>query len=162
MRHVGDGRQDRVQVALDLLELLLQPGDLFAQTLALGDQLLLLGGVLLLGDELGDLVLALLNHLRLLDRAACVRRRVATTRSTSALTLRLRQLALDGIEVFANEGGVQHGRTRLGKKRRSESAANSVVWGDFTSLSANEQPRGPTQGQTVLTAMRSLFISSAP
>ena len=64
MRHVGDGQQGGVQFSCDLFLLLFQDAGLFAQRLALGDQLLLAGRVLLLGDELGDLVLPLLNALR--------------------------------------------------------------------------------------------------
>ena len=49
-----------------------RPADLLAQRFALGDQLLLLGRVFFLGDELGDLVLPLLERLRLLGEALAV------------------------------------------------------------------------------------------
>ena len=71
VRHVGDGHEHGVQVGLDLLDLRFQAGDLLAQ-LAPSAISASSCRVLLLGNQLGDLVLPLLQCLRLLN-VACLR-----------------------------------------------------------------------------------------
>ena len=105
--HVGDGQQGGVQFLLRLLLLLLQHTGLFAQRLALGDEFLFTGGVLLFRDEFGDLVLALLNALRLAGEAAAS---VVEVHDPVHVGFDAAVVAVgfDGVEMFSDEGGVEH------------------------------------------------------
>ena len=108
MRHVGDGEQDGMQVFRSLLDLLLETADLFAQRLALGNQLLLLGRVFLLGDELGQFVLPLLDLLLLLEQSlAVVVQRDDTVHV--GLDIAVTAVGFDGLEIGADKSSIQHG-----------------------------------------------------
>ena len=107
MRHVRNGGQHQAQVFLDLLDLRFQAGDLLAQTSAFRDELLLLVLVLFLRDQLGDFVLALLQDLRFLKQilALIVEHDDAIHVGRDGAIL---AIGFDGVEVVANELGVEH------------------------------------------------------
>ena len=96
-----------MEVFLDLLQLFLLDGFLLAQRLGLGNHHLLAGGVFLLGDELGNLVLALLDALRLAGEAAAL---VVEADDAVHVGLDAAVVAVgfDGVEMVADEGGVEH------------------------------------------------------
>jgi len=74
-----------------------------------GDEFLLAGGVLFLGDQFADLVLPLLDLLHQVNKGLA-----GVVDLNGALGVGVRDVAVDtvrfnGVEVGADEGGVEHG-----------------------------------------------------
>ena len=109
MRHVRDRQLGRVQILLDLLDLLLQGRHTLAQRSAFGDELLLDGGVLFLGDCLRHLVGTLLLDLGLAEQAFALVVEGDNTIDVG-LDAAVDAVVLDGLQIVANEGGIQHGK----------------------------------------------------
>ena len=85
--------------------------DLLAQGLAIGQKRLLFRRVFFRGDELGNLVLALLDSLGLVnDRPAAVIELHHMIRT--GLDLPVDAIGGDGVQIVADEGGVEHGLIR--------------------------------------------------
>ena len=99
-----------MQIGLHLFGFLLERGDLLTDRLALGDQGLFPGRILLGRDALGELVAFLLQNLRFAHQLLAPVVQLNNLVGLGVGRLAVDAISLHGRQIVANKTGIEHGR----------------------------------------------------